>query len=145
MTQAFETASSCHIPNMTPIVIERIFAPAFLITGLSHLLQPKLWVRFFELVKQTGVAALIIPMYTLPFGLVLIATHNIWTWDWSLFLTIAGWGMTIKSTAYLLLPQLADRMLTKKLATTPRNYQIVGAISAIFGAVITWQSWKQVL
>ena len=130
---------------MDPITIERIFAPAFLIMGLSHLLQPTLWLRFFEAIKQSGVAAVIIPIYTLPFGLVLIATHNIWHWDWRLFLTIAGWGMTIKSTSYLLIPEVADRMLEKKMATTPRGYQIVGAISAIFGAVITWQSWKQIL
>jgi uncharacterized protein YjeT (DUF2065 family) len=128
---------------MDPTIIERIFGPAFLIMGLSHMLQPKLWVRFFETVKQSGVAALIIPMYTLPLGLVLIATHNIWTWDWPLFLTIAGWGMTIKSTAYVLAPQVADRMLTKKMATTPRSYQIVGAISAIFGAILTWDSWTR--
>ena len=52
--------------------------------------------------------------------------QSIWTWDWPLFLTIAGWGKTIKSAAYLLIPQLADRMLEKKMATTPRGYQIVG-------------------
>jgi hypothetical protein len=132
-----------YIKSMNPTVIQAIFGPAFLIMGLSHLLQPKLWVRFFEVVKQSGVAAIIIPMYTLPFGLVLIATHNIWRWDWPLFLTIAGWGMTIKSAAYLLVPTLADRMLAKKMATTPRSYQIVGAISAIFGAIITWQAWTK--
>ncbi len=128
---------------MNPTLIQAIFGPAFLIMGLSHLLQPNSWVRFFEVVKQSGVAAIIIPMYTLPFGLVLIATHNIWTFDWPVFLTIAGWGMTIKSAAYLLVPTLADRMLDKKIATTPRSYQIVGAISAMFGAILIWESWTK--
>jgi hypothetical protein len=131
--------------SVDPLVIDAIFGPAFLIIGLSHLLQPNLWVRFFATVKQTGVAAAIIPLYTLPFGLVLIATHNIWTLDWPLFLTIAGWGMTIKSAAYLLVPTLADRMLEKKMATTTRGYQFVGGLSVFFGAIITWQSWKPLL
>src|SRR5690349_10978403 len=106
---------------MDPITIERIFGPAFLVMGLSHLLQPQLWVRFFGLVPQSGPAAIIIPLYTLPFGLFLIATHNIWSCDWPLFLTIAGWGMTIKSTLYLLIPGLADRALAKPMAATPRG------------------------
>jgi hypothetical protein len=45
--------------------------------GLAHLIQPRLWVRFFEVVRQTGLAAVIVPLYTLPLALVLIATHNI--------------------------------------------------------------------
>jgi hypothetical protein len=100
-----------------------------------------MWVRLFELVRQTGSAAIIIALYTLPFGLFLIATHNIWSWDWLLFLTVAGWGMTIKSTLYLLVPGLADQMLAKRMATTSRGYQIVGAAATLIGAILTWQSW----
>jgi uncharacterized protein YjeT (DUF2065 family) len=126
---------------MEPTTVERIFGPAFLLMGLSHLLQPQMWVRFFELVRQTGSAAIIIALYTLPLGLFLIATHNIWPWDWPLLLTIAGWGMTIKSTLYLLIPWLAERMLAKRMATTSRGYQIVGAIATLVGAIVTWQAW----
>jgi hypothetical protein len=80
-------------------------------------------------------------MYTLPVALVLIVGHNVWVWDWPVFLTIAGWGMTIKSALYLVAPRLADRMLEKKMAKSPRSFQIVGAVMAIVGAILTWQSW----
>lgn len=126
---------------MEPATIERLFGPAFLLMGLSHLLQPQLWVQFFKLIRQTGVAAVIIPLFTLPFGLLLIATHNTWKWEPPLFLTIAGWGMTIKSATYLLIPGLADRALSKKMATSPRSFQIVGATMAVVGAILTWQVW----
>jgi hypothetical protein len=128
---------------MDPKFIQAVVGPAFLLMGLSHLVQPQLWVRFFEAVRSTGLAAVIIPLYTLPIGLVLIAGHNIWKWDWPLVLTIAGWGMTIKSAAYLLVPGLADRALSKKMATTPRSFQIVGAPMAILGAILTWQAWMR--
>jgi hypothetical protein len=127
---------------MDPIFLQKVVAPAFLLLGLSHLFQPKLWVRFFEVVRATGVAAFIIPMYTLPFGLVLIAGHNLWVWDWPLFFTIAGWGMTIKSALYLLIPGLADHMIETKMARTPLNYQIAGAVMAVFGAILTWLAWN---
>jgi|GEM_PF-6901183 len=34
--------------------IERLAALAFLVTGLSHLLAPRAWVRFFERVAAQG-------------------------------------------------------------------------------------------
>jgi len=128
---------------MDPTTVERIFGPAFVLMGLSHLLQPQMWVRFFELVRQTGSAAVIIGLYTLPSGLLLIATHNIWRWDWSLFLTIAGWSMTLKSALYILIPGLTNRVLTKRIATTSRSFQIVGAATALIGVLITWQAWTR--
>jgi hypothetical protein len=84
----------CPLPSrpMAPQIIQRVVAPGFLLMGLSHLLQPRLSVRFFELVRQTGAAGMIIPMYTLPLGLVLIVGHNRWVWDWPVFLTMPAGG-----------------------------------------------------
>jgi len=128
---------------MDPKFVEAAIAPGFLLMGLSHLVQPQLWVRFFETVRNTGLAAVIIPLYTLPIGLLLISGHNVWTWDWPVILTIAGWGMTLKSAAYLLVPGLADQALSKRMATSPRSFQIVGAPMAAIGAALTWQVWMR--
>jgi uncharacterized protein YjeT (DUF2065 family) len=127
---------------MDPKSIQAIVAPAFLLIGLSHVVQPQLWVRFFEAVSQTGLATAIIPLYTLPIALVLVVGHNVWEWGWPLFLTIAGWGMLIKCALYLQVPGLADRVIASTMAKTDRSYRIVGAIMAFFGAVLTWQSWS---
>jgi hypothetical protein len=126
---------------MDPMNIQAVMAPAFLVLGLSHLVQPQLWVRFFETMRLTRLAAVIIPLYTLPIALVLIVGHNVWTWDWSLFLTIAGWMMTIKCTLYLLVPGLVDRMLERNMVKSSRAYQVAGAIMTLFGGVIAWQAW----
>ena len=127
---------------MDPNLIQALLAPIFLLIGLSHLIQPRLWVRFFQRLERTELAAAIIPMYTLPVGLLLIVGHNIWIWDWPLFLTIAGWMMTLKSALYLLIPIAADRMLASRLAKTERSYQVAGAIIAFFGGALTFQAWR---
>jgi len=126
---------------MDPMIVQAVVAPAFLLVGLSHAVQPQLWIRFFAELKRTGMAAAIIPMYTLPVALVLVVGHNVWAWGWPLFLTIVGWGMLIKCSLYAVVPGLADRVIESKMAKSPRSYQIVGAIMALFGGVLTWQSW----
>jgi hypothetical protein len=122
--------------------VRELMGPAFLIVGLSHLAQPGEWLKFFAVVKQTGVAGFIIAMFTLPVGLLLLVGHQVWRWEPALFLTVAGWGMTVKSTIYMLLPRAADRMIERGLAKSPRSFQLVGALMAVFGGIITWQAWS---
>ena len=81
-------------------------------------------------------------MVTLPLGLVLVVGHNVWAWDWPVFLTVAGWAMTIKSALYLLVPQAVERMLQKQMAKSLTNFRIAGAVMAVVGGVLTWQSWR---
>jgi len=126
---------------MEPKTVQAVIAPCFLLMGLSHLAQPQLWVRFFETLRQTGLAAAIIPIYTLPFALVLVVGHNLWVWDWPLALTIAGWGMLIKCAIYLLITGVTDRVLVTNMAKAARSFQIAGAVMVLFGGVITWQPW----
>ena len=55
-----------------PTLIARFFSVSLFLVGLSHLIQPRLWRDFFIKIKGTGVAGLIIAMYTLPQGLLII-------------------------------------------------------------------------
>ena len=62
--------------------IDAWFGLSLVIVGLSHAAQPRLWAEFFNAMKRTGYAPLIIGMYTLPTGLVILLGHNNWAWDW---------------------------------------------------------------
>jgi uncharacterized protein YjeT (DUF2065 family) len=125
----------------TELVLQKIFALVFVIIGLSHIVQPKAWAEFFTVVKNTGVAGLIIAMYTLPVGLVLVVTHNRWGWDWPVLLTLAGWGMTVKGAVYIVAPAVADRALSRFEKQPRRFMQAGGGISALIGIVLTWRAY----
>jgi uncharacterized protein YjeT (DUF2065 family) len=121
--------------------VRELMGPAFLLLGLSHLVQPTAWIRFFEVVKGTGVAGIIIAMFTLPVGLVLLVGHPVWRWEPAVFLTVAGYGLTLRGTLYFLAPRLADHMIESKMARSPRAFQVAGFAAAVIGGVITWQAW----
>ena len=95
------------IPNL----IAKFFSVSLLVVGVSHLCQPILWRDFFLRIKESGVAGIIIAMYTLPQGLLIVLGHNIWVLDVSLIITICGWGMTIKGITYFIFPRRAERMI----------------------------------
>ena len=81
--------------------IDAYVAPMLLVACLSHIAQPKLWAEFFRVLRRTGVAPLIIGMYTLPLGLLIVVGHNQWAWDWPVLITIVGWAMTVKAVISL--------------------------------------------
>ncbi len=120
--------------------VHAIMAPYFLVIGVSHVVQPRLWAEFFRVLRQTGVAPFIIAMYTLPVGLFLVVGHNKWVWDWPLFLTVAGWGQTFKGTLYFVFPRIAERVLERAERRPYRQYRIAGAPFALLGAILTWQA-----
>jgi hypothetical protein len=96
---------------MHAIFIGRYFALSLLAVGLSHVAQPRLWRDFFLAVKQTGFAGIIIAAFTFPLGLLLVLGHNVWVFDLPVIVTLCGWGMTIKSLSYAVLPGRAERMI----------------------------------
>jgi hypothetical protein len=124
--------------------IDAYVAPMLLIVCLSHFAQPKLWAEFFRALTRTGVAPLIIGMYTLPIGLLIVVGHNQWAWDWPVLVTIAGWGMTVKSVLYMLVPGVSERMLAKadRWERGFSVFRVVGLLGAVPCAVLTWQAFR---
>jgi len=120
--------------------IARFFSLSLLAIGLSHAIQPKPWRDFFTLIKKSGVAGIIITMYTLPVGLLIIAGHNIWVFDVPVIITICGWGMTIKSMIYALIPGRADRMIPDD-NNAHRKYTWAGVCIIPLSLLLIWHSF----
>ncbi len=120
--------------------LERFYAFAFLAIGLSHIAQARMWAEFFAALNKTGFAALIIAMFTLPQGLAIVIWHNVWVWDLPVVLTVAGWGMTLKSLAYMVDPRIAGRMIGGPGAR-PQSYVAGGAVALLLGAALAYQGF----
>ena len=69
----------------------------FGVFGLSHVLQPKVWVEFFILLRGKGeVGAFVDGFLNLPLAGVIIGFHDVWS-GIPAVLTLVGWGLLIKS------------------------------------------------
>jgi uncharacterized protein YjeT (DUF2065 family) len=117
-------------------VVQQVCAPLFVLIGLSHLLQPVAWKRFFDRIRETGVGAYIVAMMQLPTAVFIVAGHNRWVADWPVAITIVGWGSLVKCALYLLLPQTFDRVVTRATKDA-RAYQVPGAVLLVLGAILT--------
>ena len=125
-------------------LIARFFAISLLVVGISHLAQPARWRDFFIKIKETGIAGIIIAMYTVPQGLLIVVGHNIWVWDIPVIITICGWGMTIKSVIYATIPGRAEAVIPEG-PNAHRKYAWGGALMIPVSLLLVWHSFFRVL
>jgi uncharacterized protein YjeT (DUF2065 family) len=120
--------------------IEKLTAIFFLVTGLSHIVQPRVWVRFFIRLREKGeVGSFINAFVHFPLGAVIVAFHNVWH-GIPIVVTLIGWGLTIKGTLYFLCPSYGVRMLSTISMERSWHFVVAGIFSVILSGVIFYSA-----
>ena len=77
---------------------------------------------------------------TLPVGIAIVISHNVWEANWRVLITLFGWIVILAGIARLAFPDLmkmvGNTMLEKGYFTT-----VPGAVMAAFGAFLTYQGY----
>jgi len=119
--------------------VELIVLISFTIVGLSHVLQPKMWVDFFtELADQghRGVVANIVT-YNLTPAVVIVTLHPVWTGP-AVVLTVVGWMMLLKCALALWFPNIGLRSLQMAGAKSTRGFVAAGGMLLSVAAMCGW-------
>jgi uncharacterized protein YjeT (DUF2065 family) len=116
--------------------VETLTALFFLVTGLSHIFQPRVWVQFFILLREKQeVGSFINGFVHFPLGAFIVAFHNVWH-GLPMIVTIIGWGLVIKSTIYFVFPQHGVRMLATISPERKWHFVVAGVFSVALAGVI---------
>ncbi len=117
--------------------------------GLSCIIQTKLWVRLIqlfynqkeEIVKLT---CLVVSMIFLPLGFILLLTHNDWSANPAVIVTVLGWLISIKCLTLMLWPQIALKcksLYLKNDSFLKWYLRICGALYISMGLLILANFW----
>ena len=71
-------------------------------------------------------------------GMILIENHNIWVKDWTVIVTIAGWGSLAKGILLLASP---DTMISAGKSVYKKNSQFISLFAIALGAVLGYYSF----
>jgi hypothetical protein len=83
----------------------------FLVIGLSHILAPRAWAGFFDLLRQKGEPGVfVVGFMSLLFGSIVAAFHNVWS-GLPAVLTVIGWAQVLKALIYFAFPSFGLRRL----------------------------------
>jgi len=117
---------------------EKLTAICFLVTGLSHIAQPRVWVRFFIMLREKQeLGSFLNGLVHFPLGAFIVASHNV-CHGLPTIVTIIGWGLLIKSTIYFVWPQHGVRMLATISLERSWQFVVAGVFSIALAGVILY-------
>jgi hypothetical protein len=117
----------------------RIFAAAqFLVVGLSHVAQPKVWARFFMLLARQGEAgAFANGVLSLYFGSILLALARPDTGP-GIVLVVIGAAQIGKASVAFLFPKLSLKGLERVSVERAWEFRVAGPIFIALGGWFAW-------
>jgi hypothetical protein len=124
------------------LVIQKIAAISFLVIGLSHVIQHRVWVNFFLHWKEKGEVGVFYTAFLhFAFGSLIISAHNIWN-GIPIVLTLMGWGWVVKGAIYFLYPKQGLRMLNRLRIERSWEFAVPGAALIAYAGLLAYHIFK---
>jgi len=117
------------------IFFARLWGSFFIIFGLLFIIARQLG----RTIEMTDDKAFVISTgyVTMLMGLVTVILHNIWTWSWTIAITILGWSTLIKGISKIGFPE----QIHKQAQRFKKHQWISAACLILFGAWLFWMSF----
>ena len=84
-------------------ILAQIFGLYFFTIGLAFIINPNSLRKMCSIAKEECFL-FIGALMALLIGIVVVATHNYWVWNWPVLITLLGWWSLIKGFALLTYP-----------------------------------------
>jgi hypothetical protein len=124
----------------TSIFLAKLIGPFFLIVGAGLVLNQAQFRAIAEEFMRSPALVFLTGLITLPAGLAIVLTHNVWVANWPVLITILGWLTVIKGAIRLLAPQQTLNVGRTFLAK-PYAITISAAIWLVIGAVLCFYGY----
>ena len=114
------------------IFLSQVIGIYLVLIGLICVIRRKMMMSAVaEMVKNRGLIYIVCILELLA-GIGLVVSHNIWSWNATVIVTLVGWLMLIESVVYLVLPY---KVVSKifRMFNTPRWYVGGGVLSVVLG------------
>jgi uncharacterized protein YjeT (DUF2065 family) len=116
--------------------IQKLVAISYLVIGLSHIFQPRVWAQFFIMWRERGeVGSFLSGLLHFPMGVLIVSFHNVWH-GIPLIVTVMGWGLVIKGLIYLTYPKHGMRVLARVSLERSREFVVAGVVAVALSLVI---------
>lgn len=123
----------------TASAVQAMLALPLLAIGLSHLLQPRLWVDFFSYLHGLGTTGVVIRTFALELvpAMTIVAFHWVWSGP-ELALSLYGVLLSVKIAIGLLFPSVGLKSLAMAEQKGVAPLRVAGVLLVGLSAVCFW-------
>ena len=124
----------------TSIFLAKLVGPVMLVMGLFVTLNPARMRLIGREFLDSDALIFISGVITLPVGLAIVVTHNVWAADWRALITLIGWIAVLAGIARLALPAPLKRF-GEVMLEKPLMIALPGALMVLMGGYLSWQGY----
>jgi len=117
------------------IFLARLLGPTLAIVGIALVVHRKTFASVLQEFIVAHALSYLAGLIALAAGLALVLTHNVWSADWRVLITLIGWIALAKGLMLLLLPQFTNNVGNWFLAHRAA-FLASAAFSFVIGAVL---------
>jgi uncharacterized protein YjeT (DUF2065 family) len=122
--------------------IQVFAAISFLVIGLSHLVQPKAWIDYFQVLAAKGTTGAFLEGFLLlNFGAIIVAFHNVWQGP-AVVLTLIGWSQVLKGLIRFVFPEVALRLMRRMTMDRAWQMQASGVFALGVSGFLWWVRFR---
>src|SRR6267143_1776960 len=115
----------------------------FFVTGVSHIVQPRIWAQFFiDMHRKGEVGSFQNGLLHFPLGALIVAFHNVWH-GLPTVLTLVGWGLLLKSFIYFIFPRHGVKMLARVSVERSWEFVVAGIFSLCLSLLLIFSLLRE--
>lgn len=119
------------------IFIAKIFGLCYLVIGIGFMFNREAFGRIIDDFSKNAALMFFAGLFALAVGAAIILTHNIWTANWTVMITIIGWAGFIKGVWIIAFPDTVHKFM--QIYRKNKNLLVVHSnVALIFGIVLTF-------
>ena len=124
----------------TSIFLAKLIGPMMVVMGLTMLINPTRIRKMAEEFLESEALIFLSGMLTLPAGLAIVITHNVWSMEWTVIITLLGWVMVFAGVARMTMPG-AMQTIGSAMLDRSSYLPIPGALWVLLGAYLAYRGY----
>ena len=117
------------------IFLAKLMGPVFLVIGAALLVNAVAMRALTQEFLDSPALIFLSGLITLPAGLAVVLTHNVWTADWRVLITILGWLLVIGGAVRIATPQRAAA-IGRTMFANPATINISAGVTLAIGMLL---------
>jgi uncharacterized membrane protein len=121
----------------TSIFLAKLIGQILMVIGIGMLVNAKVYRTLVDEFLRSHALIYLSGLLSITAGLAIVLSHNVWTADWRIIITILGWLAAIGGALRIALPQQVE-MIGRAIYARPMALTIGGAVVLALGALLSF-------
>jgi hypothetical protein len=121
----------------TSTFLAKLIGPVALVIGVGLIANAAAYRRLADEFLRSTALIYLSGLLALSAGLAIVLSHNVWTADWRVLITVLGWLAALGGVVRVVLPQ-GTEAIGRRVLQHPQSLLIAAVIWLAIGAILSF-------